>query len=628
MVGIFIDTFNDQNRAFAFFINPLGIQSEEIISDGGITEDGSWDAIWSAMGHIDDKGYEAELAIPFHALQFPRNVSEQTWGFILLRIYPRSQKHQITNFKHDRSNPCLLCQMPKLTGIKNVSPSHNIELDPTITTFRTDTRDAFPNGPLIKKAAKIDAGISATWGFTSNLTLSATVNPDFSQVEADIVQLDINTQFTLHYQEKRPFFLEGIDFFSTVIDAVYTRNLVDPSWGVKLSGKEGKNALGVFLCRDNITNLLFPGTESSEYTTLNQGSTASVIRYRRDIGNSSTLGFLFTGREGKDYYNRLAGFDGLLRIGGSDTIRFQGLASSTSYPTVSALEFMQKKSLMTGYGVNLIYEHNARTYGYNFKYINFSPDFRADMGFIPQVNYWKVNAGGQYIFWGEKKSFFSNFYIGSDLSQTKEYGGRLLERKIEAWTTCEMPLQSYLKLNIGKEKRTYNFVDFNQDFFIVDFGIRPSGDLSLGCLGSIRDQIDYTHTRPGKYFYLEPWLDCKLGKHLQGSFTYTYSYLDTGASRLFHTHVFVGKLVFHLNNRIFLRGIIQYTDISRNTRIYRDPVEPENRNAFMQFLFSYKINPRTVLFLGYSDNYLGFLDVPLKQVDRTFFLKIGYALTI
>ncbi len=457
IVGIFVDTFNDQNRALVFFTNPLGIQMDEIISDGGAYEDNSWDAIWRSAAHIDDKGYEVEMAIPFQALQFPRDADNQTWGFIPVRIYPRSQRHQITNFIHNRSNPCLLCQSHKLTGIEGASPGRNIELDPTLTAFHTDVRNDFPDGPLEKKDAKLDAGISGRWGFTSNLTLSAAMNPDFSQVEADIAQLDINTQFALYYPEKRTFFLEGKDFFSTLINAVYTRTLADPSWGVKISGKEGKNALGFFLCRDKITNLLFPGAESSTYTSLNQGTTAGVIRYRRDIGASSTVGILFTAREGKDYFNRLAGVDGLLRIAKSDVIRFQILGSSTLYPLTSAKKFIQKLQRMTGYAVNLSYRREARTYGWNLGYENFNPDFRADLGFIPRVNYWKGLMGGYYTFWGKENAFCSRIGIGGDLLQVKDQHGRLLEREGDIWVDFDMPLQSYLSLAAGKQEKIYNY---------------------------------------------------------------------------------------------------------------------------------------------------------------------------
>lgn len=628
IVAIIFDTFNDKNRAFAFFCNPFGVQMDELLSEGGTVEDTSWDAIWYSAGHINDKGYEVEMAIPFCALQFQRSKQAQTWGFAQLRNYPRSQLHQITNFKHNRDNSCFLCQIPQIEGITGISPGRDIELDPTFTAFQTDKRNNFPGGSMEKADSEFDVGISAQWGFTPNLTLSGTVNPDFSQVEADAVQLDINTQFALQYPEKRPFFLEGIDFFSTLINGVYTRTLADPSWGVKISGKEGKNAIGFFVSRDEITNFLFPSAESTESASLDQGATATVLRYRRDIGKSSTLGFLFTDREGKNYYNRLTGLDGLFRFSDSDTLRFQVLGSSTRYPGDLAEEFDQKTDKLTGYAAYLSYQHQTRSYGWEMIYRDFSPDFRLDLGFIPQVNYRTGVIGGNYIYWGKRGEFLTRFEARGEVRQTQNHDGDLLERKAKMSIEIDMPLQSLVVITASTQKKVFNSVSFNQRFLDLYFKIQPKGGVFFRCSVNIGDEVDYSYARPGKLFLIEPRTTLRFGKHLFTSLSYSYSRMTLQEGRLYNAHLVQGQLIYHFNKRAFLRGIIQYTDISRNPALYFKGEAPIYKKIFTQFLFSYKINPRTVLFLGYSDNYLGLQDVNLKQTDRTFFLKLGYALSL
>jgi len=244
--GIIIDTFNDKSRAYEFFVNPYGIQMDGIISNGGREEDDSWDAIWNSAGRINKKGYTVEMSIPFSVLQFQKGKDEQRWGFIAIRTYPRDKKHQILNCEIDRGDSCILCQGTEVIGFSGTKPGKNIELDPTITGVRSEKRDDFPDGKMRKEHSGFAFGVSGKWGFTKNLTLSAAVNPDFSQVEADVAKLDINTQFALDYNEKRPFFLEGSDFFQSLSDIVYTRSIADPEWGVKLSGVPGNNSLGVF----------------------------------------------------------------------------------------------------------------------------------------------------------------------------------------------------------------------------------------------------------------------------------------------------------------------------------------------------------------------------------------------
>jgi len=627
LVAIFLDTFNDENRAFGFLCNPLGVQIDEIFSNGGANEDLSWDAIWDSAGHINEKGFEVEILIPFRILQFQRSKENQTWGFALLRNYPRSQLHQITNFPHNRSNACFLCQFPKLEGIAGVSPGKNIELDPTFTALRTDARKNFPEGSLEKLDSQVEVGISGKWGFSPNMNLSATVNPDFSQVEADSAQLDINTQFALYYDERRPFFLEGLDFFTTHINGVYTRTLADPSWGVKVSGKEKRNAIGFFISRDEITNFLFPGAEVSQNATLDQGATATVLRYRRDIGSSSTLGFLITDREGKDYYNRLAGVDGLLRLGKSDTIRFQLLGSSTRYPSDIAKEFQQDTGNMNGYAGYFSYQRRTRGYSWKLSYEDYSPKFRADLGFIPQVDYRKGTVGAGYIYWGKNRQFVNYFEARGEVNRCEDHQGDLLEQEAKFSMEMEMPLQTLLIVTATTEKKNYRTVSFQQNFLDIYMKSRPSGGLSLNCSLQLGDEIDYNHTREGKLFAVAPKINLNFNKHISTSLSYSYSHLNVEGGRLYRAHLIQTWLMYHFSKRAFFRGILQYTDIRRNISLYSYEEEPKFLKLFTQLLFSYKLNPRTVLFLGYSDFYNGYIDIPLKQLNHTFFLKIGYALS-
>ncbi|MCK5221490.1 MAG: carbohydrate binding family 9 domain-containing protein, partial [Candidatus Aminicenantes bacterium] len=258
-VGVAFDTFNSGNRAFYFAANPFGIQIDMIFSNGGQYEDPAWDAIWDSEGKINGDGYVLEFKIPFNAILFSGAEGKKEWGILFVRSYPRSKRHMISNNKLDRDSSCWICQLHKGRGFSEATPGKNIEFDPTLTGIHSKTRDDFPDGPMEKDQSKIDPGLSGKWGIISNLNLSFAINPDFSQIEADAAQLDINTQYALYYNEKRPFFLEGKDFFNTPMRALYTRAVADPDFGLKLTGKLNKHAMGIFVTRDNSTNLIFPG---------------------------------------------------------------------------------------------------------------------------------------------------------------------------------------------------------------------------------------------------------------------------------------------------------------------------------------------------------------------------------
>ena len=183
-VGVVLDTFNDERRAFEFFVNPLGAQMDLIQDDVNDNEDDSWDAIWSSAGRITDFGYTVEIAIPFTQLRFSQSAELQTWGIDLLRFYPRADRHRISNNRLDRGINCYLCQLAKVQGMENAKPGRDLEIVPTFVASQAETRDDVVLDPLQRGSLETEVGVSARWGITPDVTLNVAVNPDFSQVEA------------------------------------------------------------------------------------------------------------------------------------------------------------------------------------------------------------------------------------------------------------------------------------------------------------------------------------------------------------------------------------------------------------------------------------------------------------
>jgi hypothetical protein len=424
-IGVALDTFHDNRRAFEFFVNPFGVQMDLFNDDVARTEDGTWDTIWSSAGKITDQGYEVEMLIPFRSLRFPNSGAEQTWGIDVLRYYPRNQTYRYGLHPQDRNKNCYLCQDSSISGFEGISIGRNLELDPTFTSSNNQERIQFPNGNF-ESDWKADPGMSLSWGFTPNWTTNVALNPDFSQVEADAAQLNVNEQFALFFPEKRPFFLEGADLFTTPLQTVFTRNVADPIAGAKISGKQGKNVLAGFFSRDEITNLIFPGSEESSATSLPLDSSDSVLRYRRDIGDSSAVGFLFTDREANDYYNRLAGVDANFRFAESNQFRFQWIGSNTQYPRDVSAEFHQPEDPFSDQSLHVGFTHEDRNWLGYARYQSLGKDFRADMGFMPQVDIQVYLFGGGYTWQGDSKKWYTRVFAGSDWDQTKDQAGNLI----------------------------------------------------------------------------------------------------------------------------------------------------------------------------------------------------------
>ena len=650
-VSILLDTFNDELRAFEFECNPLGIQRDAMRNDASRGRhpgwgDESWDVIWDSAGVLTDWGYSVEMAIPFNSLSFPRTSGLQTWGFIVSRDYPRNVGHSIRNVPDDRSLNCSICQAAKIEGFEGISPGRNLEFNPTVTSFRYDEREDFPDGELLEEDSKTELGLTTSWGITPNFSLDVAINPDFSQVEADAYQLGINRQFALRFEERRPFFLEGRDFFSTSMEAVYTRSIIDPSWGVKLTGKEGANALGLYVTRDEVTHLIFPGSQESDSETLEMESTASVFRYRRDLLGNSTIGVMATDREGDGYFNRLYGVDGQLRLSSTDTLSFQALGSSTKYnkPLFQKLieeseddeddeededdeDFLssQPDGSFSDWAGQFRYDHSTRNWEAAAGYARFGGDFRADLGHISRVGFQRYMLDASRMWYGDSSDLITRFSIGSGLIQYNDLDGELLERDIDFVTRVNGAMQSRIMYRFGAKRERYE--DLTADLYShwIRPSFRPVGWMDLELNFSFGDAIDYSEARVGSRWSFTPEIGVNLGRRLKLDLDHEYTRMSLEQGRLYLANVSQLRAVYHFTPRMFFRTIFQYIDIRRNQALYTDEIDPIYKRLFTQLLFAYKLNPRTVLFLGYSDNQKAYQDISFKRSDRAFFMKIGYA---
>jgi hypothetical protein len=619
-VGFVLDPFNDGRRAFEFFVNPFGVQMDFINDDVTQNEDSTWDAIWQSAGRITEYGYIIEIAVPFTSLRFPKGKEIQTWGIDIVRIWPRNMSYRLGLEKIDRNISCYLCQESKLQGFVGIHPGQDIELDPTYTANRTD--ELPENGSV-----KSDVGLSARWGITPNLGLNAAINPDFSQVEADVAQLSVNTRFALFFPEKRPFFLEGSDLFSTLLRITYTRTIADPSFGLKVTSKSGSNAIGALVSRDDVTNLVLPANQSSQITTLDEPTTSAFLRYRRDIGEStSTVGFLYNDREGTDYTNRVFGTDGRIHFWSTEDIRFQALGSQTRYPDSIVQEFGEPDGTLDSGAISFRWRHASRNWFWRGLYEEFGKDFRADSGFIPRVDTRQFLGTFERDFVGSEKNWYSLFYIGTEESRITDHTGLLTDAYWSGYFGFNGPLQSSVNVVFQGQKEYFEGVTYDEFFTQYTANLTPTGYLNISITGKNGDTVDYDNARPATVFQTDPIVTINMGRHLQTSLDYTYLRLNSDVGHVFTAGLGQWKLIYQFNVRMFVRAILQYTDIKRNLAVYVNPADPRSRQLFTQFLFSYKINPQSVFFLGYSDNREDQNGQELVQTERTGFLKVGYAI--
>jgi len=625
-VGFMLDTFNDQRRAFQFRINPLGVQAEAL--NGAGDEDWEWNIIWASAGQITDEGYFVEVSIPFSQLRFPSGDDELTFGFQGMRSWPRNLRHRLLSNYRDYADACWMCDFARVSGFRDLELGHNLEVTPTLTSSRTDSRADFPEGELEAGELDVEPGVSVRWGITPSLTLDGTVNPDFSQVEADVAQLEVNERFALLFPETRPFFLEGIDYFRTPIEAVFTRTVADPKAGGKLTGKLGSNALGLFVTQDRINNLVIPSNQFSSFDSVDADTTNAIMRYRRDVGRTSTLGALFAGREGTGYHNRVFGLDGSLQVASADTIEFQYLHSDTLYPEEVALRQGQSLEAFGGNGFRFDYSHATRHWYWEVDYEDLSPGFRADSGFIPRVDLRRGHLFLQRSFWGDPDDWWTTFRLGSWFEHIEDHGGQLTDQSVGITSRLDLPLQSVVVFEVFHNKEYFAGETFglNRSFFHLE--MQPTGGLKLRLQGLLGDEVDTFNAQKGDLLNLRPRAELKLGRHLNLNLAHSYQRLDVPGGRLFTESLSEARIVYTFNVRTFVRLILQYRNVTRDPALFPVPVEPQWDRLFMQLLASYKLNPKTVAYVGYTDDFEGRRNLNLTQTNRTFFFKLGYAWTL
>jgi hypothetical protein len=395
-VEIVLDTFQDQRHAFIFDINPRAVQADGLWTEGQGTNY-SWDTLWYSRSKINAKGYVVWTAIPFHSLRFHPSGANH-WGVILSRYLARKNEYDNWPFVSAKLAG-RLNQEATATGIEHVSPGRNMQFIPYVesNTFRTlDTRD--PAQPQFDSANfRGKAGLDAKLVFHDSLVLDATANPDFAQVESDEPQNTVNQRFAVFFPEKRPFFLENSNFFEAPLIAfalqprmVFTRQIANPSFGIRLTGKQGPWNLGFLLADDRSPGLIVPNSDPLYGTR----AYFAVARVSRDLSDQSSIGAMYTDREYQGTFNRVGGLDGTFRLNKNWNASYRGYLSSTMDATTGYSFGQHHEGVLVGSG---------RRFAFGLQYLDITPSFVTETGFVPRVDQRSINQYGHFYFRPEGK---------------------------------------------------------------------------------------------------------------------------------------------------------------------------------------------------------------------------------
>jgi len=606
-VCINLDSFNDQQSLYAFYVNPRGIQMDSRFAAGN--EDFSEDYVWFSAGKIDSAGYSVEIKIPLKSIRF-RNQEPVEMSIFFERFVSRTSEHVSWPRLDPAKGYAFLSQMSPLT-MNGVDHFTLFELLPAFTYGYSDTQQ---NGALAKDARDPKLSLTAKYGITSQLILDATVNPDFSQIESDAGQVDVNLRSQLYYPEKRQFFLEGNEIFNIaaegsneidpVIAFVHTRSITDPLAGLKLTGKIGKNGtLGVLYALDRIMDDSGNRTGFSHFP---------IARYKQRLKGENYLGFLYSGREEENRFNRNAGTDGQIRLDEATMLGFNAFVSQTGGESDTETRI--------GSTAAIDLSHDTRNLSWSFSAKEISRNYFADAGFISR--------NGMAYFTG---LFKPKFYPSSSFVrriETELFTSHAFDLYYDMWETLDhASLQAFMgRSSTFKIKYAYSTeIYLGERFKTGGLSILASSQLTkkiyIGCLYRRVNAIYYS-SEPFQGYANRLTLNMNFkpteNLHFDLSMVYNDLIRSDDDTKVYEYPISRGKLTYQINKYLFLRAITEYNG-------YRESLVTD-------FLASFTYIPGTVVYLGYGSLYeqirwdgdMYVSDDRFLEMKRGFFFKCSY----
>src|SRR5579883_126331 len=631
-MGIILDTYGDATRAFEIYLNPRGVQGDLYWS--GTNEDMTYDLIYEGESKITADGWQMEMRIPFRSLRFP-NASIQNFHAAFWRSYPREVVYKLSSAPIDFRLPCWFCQFGTLAGIDNIPHSNSFAFLPSLAASQSAAvTDVLQPSPLINDPVTVKPSLGISYGLGPASSIEATINPDFSQVEADAAQVSVNTTFALLYPEHRPFFQDGSDLFNTYLSAIYTRSIDDPLGAVKILHRDPTLSIGYLGGYDRHTPVIIPLEEKSVVIPDAGTSYSNILRIAKTTGEDSYFGALVTDRRYDDRgSNTVVGLDGRVRLFENVALFGQGLWGGTTESnshTVGSTDLFANGlhtveydgEHFNGTASDLVLERLTTNLDGHLEYSETSPSFRAGNGFIFNNNLQSVLAWTKYKVpllappsWlariVEIDPMVTGLYTWNFEDVTKL---RALRPQISFDLIGQTSVRFYYRFYTEQFKEVL-FPGLTQwDFYFntaFDAHVSLNGEITAGRSIARTSDVPFAGTgidvtasaslKPAGSLLVEP--------------TYLFSQLtrDDG-STYYSGSIYRSRVTYQFTRELDARVIFQYNGFDQQLQI--DP------------LVTYKVNPFTSFYLGSTHNFASLTGTPtsLRPTERQFFAKVQYLL--
>ncbi len=626
-VGVSIDTYNDKQRSFFLCSNPAGIQMDGVDQEGR-DSDMAPDFQYTSKGRVTDDGYDVEMAIPFTTLRFQPG-QDVTFGFQAIRDIRRDGIHMYWS-PVSRNINSYHTQIGSMSGLQGVRPGRNIQITPTYTT--TTAAESSPSG-MDYGDPEGRAGLDAKVGLTSNLIADLTVTPDFSQIEADAGVVDINERFAIFYPEKRPFFLEGSDIFTMPINLMYTRQIVDPLYGGKLSGKLRRMSFGVLSSADRSSGESIDGLPDPANPYSDQNAVFNIGRLRRDVFKSSYVGVFGADRTLDDEYNRVAAADGRLSWADKFSLTFQGAHSwdrAQDFSSVPPGSLPPDLGGLTGQETQgdayyASVARDSRPLNTGFEVRGTSPDFQADMGFIQRTDIRAYAAWFNPHLWAKENQWYTGIHFPNYYEVDYSWDN---QTKTDEVVSLVQEIVFPRNRGIGMENVyrfiRHNGVEFDNIFRRAMWAWSEAGrTLRGGATYVWGDQVVFAETVPGHDRRWELWSDFRFSTQFDGGLSVNAATVWRQDDTKFREALIPRlRLSYQFTRELSLRWITELQ--ARRSYDTSGNLTEKSQSLVPDILLSYYVRPGTVIYLGYGATYDGEETEDLAPQSASVFTKFSY----
>jgi len=666
-VGILLDTFRDFHRAYYFFSNPVGVQTDAIYTEEK-GYDFSFDTVWDNRGRVTKDGFMVFFSIPFKSLRFSHE-PQQTWGVALYRVILRKNEFIYWPYVTQRVEG-ITQQFAPVGGLENVSPGRNMQFIPygllAGEQFLDQTQPAMPKN---NSAFEHRGGLDAKFVANDALTFDFTLNPDFNQVETDDPQVTINQRFAVFFPEKRPFFIENAGFFETPIDLFFSRQIADPQFGGRVTGKIGRWTIGALAIDDRQPGL---GQPPGPYNTR---AGDAVLRIAREFGNQSYIGGFLSSRDFSDTNNRVASLDARLKFSPNLVLNAQTTHSWTRQDTRVSQDCLtvnnpsaQGVSAQQGNASELQLNYGGRHTFWTTQYDDISPNFCAELGFIPRTDIRRLQQIVDY-FWRPEHSRIVDFGPLTRGLVNWNREGRLQDWEADLGFQIDFTRQTTVSMTRSEAYELFENIPFRKHGTLFSFTTAPKKWISFGAIFSTGIGEDFFPARAvppasqiapflGNTKRLNTGFTFRPSSRLRFDQTYIYTRLGTREGStpagfvpghsIFNNHLMRSKLNYQFTKEFSLRLILDYDatlanpqllDLQTNLGGVDGGAIVPTKKLTADVLFTYLLHPGTAVYVGYNDGYSDLrlhtvpgppfvtnLGSPTNSTSRLFFVKVSYLL--